>query len=129
MIDLKKRAFRKMFKGKTKVHYKLKVMGEDYEIEIFPEWEWKFFEKFTKTMGEKTGEKLTVPEEFEATERTHQFILNTIEPMIKDIQKMESKKLHGFKILKAEIKNAKFKREGERIKMFLTIRGLCQYEL
>lgn len=128
-MDVRRMAFEKMFRGKTKIPYKLRVRGEDYQLALKVQWKYKFFERFTQKMQTKTGDKIKMPDEFKADEKSYNFILKNLDKPIKKIQNRERKKLPGFKIHSMNIQEAKFKRDGENILLLLLIYGVCRHDV
>jgi hypothetical protein len=128
-MNISKKAFERMFRGKTQVPYKLKIEGQDYTINLRLRWKYKFFKAFMRSMGQKVGRRASLPNTFKANPDTYGFLIKNIEPTLNKIVDSEKKKINNFKLLTANITDAEFEREGEDIQFKIKVEGLCRYDL
>jgi hypothetical protein len=127
-MQFSKATFERMFRGKEQVPYKLSVAGQDYMLNVRYTWKGKFFQAFADKFGSQLGKKINTPGTFEADPKSYGQIMRNIGSTIQKIQKTEGKKLKGLVFLNANMKGAVFKREGDRIVLYITIEGLCKYD-
>lgn len=130
-MHLRKATFKRMFKGKTQIPYKLSVRGQDYIMKLSMTWKYAFFEGAMKKLGQRVKGRVDVPDEFKANENTYNFLIKELEPTIKNVERTESVKLRGLKILTANISEENppvFNRDGENIIFNVEIKGLCKYD-
>lgn len=128
-VGISRKMFNRMFKGKSKIPYKLSVRGEQYQIYVRLSWRWAFFKGFTKKFGAKIGKAIEPPEKFKAGEKAHGFILENLKPTFDSIVERERKKLRNLALLSAKVQDAEFRRSGDNILLFVVVTGLCKYDI
>lgn len=128
-MNISKKVFERMFKGKTKIPYKISIKGQHMTINLRLRWKYRFFKGFMDSMSRKTGKSIDMPKRFEAEENSFGFIAKNLEPTLKKIEKIESGKLRDFRMLTANVVSAAFEREKQDIKMVVTIQGVCRYDI
>lgn len=128
-LNIRKAAFKRLFKGKTKVPYKLYVKGSEFKINLRLRWHWKFFNKFIESLSKQTKKNITLPEFFKGSPKAHAMMLKNLKSIVDKIVLEEQKKLRNFKILSNEIEMSYFQREQEDIVFYITLKGICQYDI
>lgn len=128
-MNFNRAMFNRMFRGKSRIPYKLHIQGDKYEIRMRLLWRWEFFKGFISRFSRDQNKKLKLPDTFEAKEPTHPFILKNLRPTLDKITKAERKRLRNFVLLSSEIRSAVFKRDGENMILNIKITGWCKYDL
>lgn len=128
-MNLKRRAFERIFKGKARVPYRMKIRGDSYTLETRLRWKYNFFMGFVNKLSDKANKKISLPDKFDADPRTHSMLLKNLKRVLDSIQATERRKLPGFAFLSTNIKSGTYYREGEDMVLRITIEGLCKHDV
>ncbi len=123
--SLQKAVFKRVFRGKTNIPYKLKIKGDRYAIQITATWKWAFFKGFIEKFKKDSKSTVETPNDFNADPKSYNHILKELKPVMDKIVSAEAKKGIILKLLNSRVHEAKFVRDGEDINLFVLLVGLC----
>ena len=129
MLNLRKAMFNRMFRGKDRIPYKIKIKGDRYKILVKVTWKWAFFKGFMDKLSQKTGKTITTPDSFDVDPKAYNHLLNELRPTFNTIRKKESINVPKLAFLSAKVNSGKFVRDGENITLYIVVTGICKYDV
>lgn len=127
-LEFRKAIFKRAFKGKQKVPYRIRIRGDRFQLGIKLKWEYTFFKAFIEKMTEKTGKELEENQIMEGDQRVHDFLIKNMQKIIDSIETNERQKIPGLKFVNIYVKKDQgviMQRVSNEIHLDILLEGLC----
>jgi hypothetical protein len=127
-MNLSKQFFKRAFRGKASVPYKIRVSGDRYRIAMEFTWHYAFFRGFMQRFGRDVKAETEELAGWEADAKAGPFLVKNVKPMLDRIVAQHRKKLPGLALMSVAVEKAAFRKDGNLIRMAVIVGGVCRHD-